>query len=84
MGKTAGTNVGAPRAMSPMALTAIAAVGLVILLAGGKLFVDGASDIARMLGMSDRLVGLTVVAVGTSLPELATSSRRAEANPRLR
>jgi cation:H+ antiporter len=64
---------GAPKARGPWALSAIAAVGLIILLAGGKLFVDGASGIARTLGMSDRLVGLTVVAVGTSLPELATS-----------
>lgn len=58
---------GAPRA----ALTA--AVGLVVLLLGGQLFVDGAVLVANALGMSDRLVGLTVVAVGTSLPELVTS-----------
>jgi cation:H+ antiporter len=58
---------GAPRA----ALTA--AVGLLILLLGGQLFVDGAVLVANSLGLSDRLVGLTVVAVGTSLPELVTS-----------
>jgi cation:H+ antiporter len=48
-------------------------VGLVVLLGGGKAFVEGAIGIARTLGMSDRIVGLTVVAVGTSLPELAAS-----------
>lgn len=52
---------------------ALAAAGLVGLAAGGKLIVDGAVDIAVSLGMSEALVGLTIVAVGTSLPELATS-----------
>lgn len=51
----------------------VAAVGLVVLLVGGKLFVSAATDLARAWGMSERLVGLTIVAVGTSLPELATS-----------
>jgi cation:H+ antiporter len=44
-----------------------------VLLLGGSLFVDGAVSVARSLGLSDRLVGLTIVAVGTSLPELVTS-----------
>jgi cation:H+ antiporter len=43
------------------------------LLVGGNLFVDGAVSVARTLGMSDRLVGLSIVAVGTSLPELVTT-----------
>jgi cation:H+ antiporter len=51
----------------------IALVGLVLLIIGGRLFVDGATQVALALGMSERLVGLTIVAVGTSLPELATS-----------
>lgn len=51
----------------------IASVGLAVLLLGGHLFVDAASSLARSWGMSERLVGLTIVAVGTSLPELATS-----------
>lgn len=50
-----------------------AAAGLGILLVGGTIFVDGAVLLARSLGMSDRLVGVTIVAVGTSLPELVTS-----------
>ncbi len=51
----------------------IAVLGLGVLLVGGQLFVGGAVGMARAFGMSDRLVGLTIVAVGTSLPELVTS-----------
>lgn len=47
--------------------------GLVGLIAGGELFVRGASGIARGLGVSEAVIGLTLVAGGTSLPELATS-----------
>ncbi len=47
--------------------------GLALLLGGGKLCVSGAVDIASALGMSERVIGLTIVAVGTSLPELAAS-----------
>lgn len=50
-----------------------ALVGLGVLLLGGHLFVDAAASLARAWGMSERVVGLTIVAVGTSLPELATS-----------
>ena len=48
--------------------------GLVGLMIGGKWVVDGAIVLATKLGMSESLVGLTIVAVGTSLPELATSA----------
>lgn len=48
-------------------------VGLAALIGGGELFVDGASGIAKALGVSDAVIGLTLVAGGTSLPELATS-----------
>lgn len=48
-------------------------LGLAALLLGGWLAEKGASEIARFLGMPDELIGLTVVAVATSLPELATS-----------
>ncbi len=48
-------------------------VGLGALVGGSSLFVGGASDLATAWGWSEALIGLTVVAVGTSLPELATS-----------
>lgn len=48
-------------------------IGLAALVWGGDKFVDGASGIASGLGMSDAVIGLTIVAAGTSLPELATS-----------
>ena len=48
-------------------------IGLVALPVGGQVLVTGATDIARLLGISEAVIGLTLVAVGTSLPELATS-----------
>lgn len=65
---------GAPAPTGALASLATAAIGLAVLLAGGDLLVDGAVSVARALGMSERLVGVTIVAVGTSLPELATSA----------
>ncbi|NKX43431.1 calcium/sodium antiporter [Roseicyclus persicicus] len=56
--------------------------GLATLIAGAWLLVEGATGIARAIGISETVIGLTVVAVGTSLPELATSivaARRGEA-----
>lgn len=47
--------------------------GLVMIVLGSDVSVDAASDIARAFGMSERFIGLTVVALGTSLPELFTS-----------
>lgn len=48
-------------------------VGIALLVAGGNWLVDGAVSIARVFGMSERLIGLTIVAAGTSAPELAAS-----------
>lgn len=48
-------------------------LGLVLLCVGGKILVDNAIILARIAGLSESLIGLTIVAVGTSLPELATS-----------
>lgn len=48
-------------------------VGAVLIVAGADLAVDSASELARIFGMSERLIGLTIVALGTSLPELVTS-----------
>jgi cation:H+ antiporter len=56
-------------------------LGLAGLVGGAQLLVSGATDLAAALGVSDLVIGLTVVAVGTSLPELATSvvaARRGE------
>lgn len=48
-------------------------IGVAGLFLGGKYLVEGAVSIARILGMSEKVIGLTIIAVGTSLPELATS-----------
>ncbi|WP_019954475.1 calcium/sodium antiporter [Yoonia vestfoldensis] len=47
--------------------------GLAVLMAGARFLVDGSVNIARGFGISEAFIGLTIVAVGTSLPELATS-----------
>ena len=47
--------------------------GVVLLVVGGRLLVDGAVTLARIAGLTERVIGLTVVAAGTSAPELATS-----------
>ena len=52
---------------------AIATGGLVMVLLGAKLLVEGAISLAVHMGVSDALIGLTLVAIGTSLPELATT-----------
>lgn len=49
------------------------AIGLAGLVGGGKLVVDNAVSMAQSLGVSEKIIGLTIVAAGTSLPELATS-----------
>ena len=48
-------------------------VGLVCLIGGSNLFVEGATKVAEHIGVSEAVIGLTIVAGGTSLPELATS-----------
>ena len=47
--------------------------GVIMLVGGGKLTLDSAVSIAHLFGLSEKLIGLTILAVGTSLPELATS-----------
>lgn len=49
------------------------AIGLVMLVLGGRLVVDSAIEIASGLGLSQKIIGLTIIAAGTSLPELVTS-----------
>ncbi|MCB9680258.1 MAG: calcium/sodium antiporter [Alphaproteobacteria bacterium] len=52
---------------------ALLALGLAMLVVGAQFFVDGAVQIARTLGINERIIGLTVVALGTSAPEVVTS-----------
>lgn len=52
---------------------ALIIVGLICLVFGGNLLVDNAIKLARFWGMSEKFIGITIVAMGTSLPELATS-----------
>jgi len=64
----------APRTLPDIVLTAATLlVGLALLVAGGGLLVRGASEIAESFGISPTLVGLTVVAFGTSMPELVVN-----------
>jgi cation:H+ antiporter len=49
------------------------ASGLIMLIAGGKIIVEFATRFARVLGISERIIALTIVSIGTSLPEFATS-----------
>lgn len=59
----------------PLLWTALlgTAAGLIMIVAGSHTAVDAATDLARLFGMSERFIGLTIVALGTSLPELFTS-----------
>lgn len=59
--------------MPPLMIAASIVMGLVCIVVGGQLAVNGATGIARMFGLSETLIGLTIVAFGTSLPELVTS-----------
>lgn len=69
---------------SPWLLWPIAAVSLVALIFGGNLFLDSAKNLARAWGMSEAVIAITIVAVGTSLPELVTAIIAAtKKNPQL-
>lgn len=63
-----------PEALTPVWKSALITLGgLVVLMVGARLLVDSSTQIARSFGISEAVIGLTIVAVGTSLPELATS-----------
>ena len=66
-------DVGVPAPASALVSTMWVIGGLVALMVGARFLVDGAVNIARGFGISEAFIGLTIVAVGTSLPELATS-----------
>lgn len=63
---------GRPRATRLIAIV-MSAAGLALLVAGSNMFVSGARGVAAEAGMSERMLGLTVIAVGTALPELIAS-----------
>ena len=70
--ESVGEEVGEARLSIPKAAAYIV-IGIAGVIIGSNFVVDGASDIASFFGLSDALIGLTVVAIGTSLPELVTS-----------
>ncbi len=59
--------------LTPTKIVAYIIIGIIGIVLGGNLVVDSAKEIALSIGMSETLVGLTIVSVGTSLPELITS-----------
>lgn len=72
---------GEAKPFSPAKCALLILLGLALIVAGGEATVVGAKAVARAAGMSETLIGLTIVAVGTSLPELVTSlvaARRGE------
>lgn len=71
---TDGGSIDSATSSTPLFLILINIVlGLVCIVIGGQMAVNGATGIARMFHLSETLIGLTIVAVGTSLPELVTS-----------
>ncbi|AAN53439.1 calcium/sodium antiporter [Shewanella oneidensis MR-1] len=58
---------------NPLLSLLFIAVGISMLVGGGILFVNGAVDLAKVFGVSEIIIGLTIVAIGTSMPELVTS-----------
>lgn len=71
----------AVKQMSPLKSVLFVLIGIALIVAGGHFVVESAKCIAAAFGMSETLIGLTIVAVGTSLPELVTSvvaSRKGE------
>lgn len=78
--KSFATQAGDPAMIPAVSMNAvglsllITLVGLALVLAGGYLLVEGAVELARANGISEAIIGLTIVAVGTSMPELVTST----------
>jgi len=61
------------KALSPLKSVLFILGGLAAIILGGNVVVNSATDIAKTFGLSDTIIGLTIVAIGTSLPELVTS-----------
>lgn len=62
-----------PKDISIPKAVLLVVIGLVLIIAGSNVAVDSATELARTFGLSERFIGLTIVALGTSLPELVTS-----------
>lgn len=58
---------------TPLRMILMVLIGAVLIVWGADITVDAATELAKIFGMDDRLIGLTIVALGTSLPELVTS-----------
>ncbi len=68
-----GGNEAAEKPMTMKKVLLLLVCGLAALIFGGNLFVDGATEVARALGLSEAVIGITIVSAGSSLPELAVS-----------
>ncbi|MFM7329460.1 MAG: calcium/sodium antiporter, partial [Bacteroidota bacterium] len=73
-GESAGEGEGETKILSTGTALLMIGAGLTMLVGGGKAVVDSAIGIATYYGLSEKLIGLTILAAGTSLPELATSA----------
>lgn len=73
MGASAEAAEDAPKDISILKALILVVIGLVLIIAGSNVAVDAATELARTFGLSERFIGLTIVALGTSLPELVTS-----------
>ncbi|MDE5704676.1 calcium/sodium antiporter [Muribaculum sp.] len=71
--KAEATEADNTRQMKPWLAAVCIAGGLAALVFGGQWLVDGASGLARRMGMSEALIGLTIVGIGSSIPDLSTS-----------
>ncbi|MBQ8259052.1 MAG: calcium/sodium antiporter [Clostridia bacterium] len=70
---TAEEEVDEGKKISPLKSIIFIVIGIAGIILGGNLVVNGATTVAEVLGMDETLIGMTIVAVGTSLPELVTS-----------
>lgn len=71
-GKNQKTDTPAPQDVSVLKIILLIVLGVAALIFGSNMIVDSATNIARILNVSERIIGLTIVAFGTSLPELVT------------
>lgn len=70
---SAGSELTSSKSQNPVINSLLVAVGLGLLILGSKWFLNGAVSLAQSLGVSEVVIGLTIVAAGTSMPEVVTS-----------